>query len=335
MRRAALGVAVVVLLCAAAARWSHRRDAGGIRHTTSASPAARAAPAAASPAALDEDDAASPALGPRPRSLRGTRVDGGLAVDAGGRFMATPDARRLFDYFLATAGEEPPERIRARIVAAIEQRLSGDAARDATALLDRYLAYRERAGHTRTREELLAARRETLGADADALFADVTPLEELAVEVARTANDPRLSPDERAARRAALEASLPQSLQDTRARVLAPLTLSQEEAALRAAGASPDAIRAIREQMAGVEAADRLEALDRARADWDTRVASYREARAAIEADPSLSADARARAVADLLATRFSVPERTRVAALDRIAAGVTSPEAGAATPPR
>src|SRR5262249_33736103 len=193
-------------------RGRHRRDGGGIGRATSASPVARPA-AGAAPAATRDDPAAT--LGPRPRSLRGTRVDGGLAVDAGGRLMATPDARRLFDYFLATAGEEPPERTGARIVAAIAQRLSGDAARDATALLDRYLAYRERARHATTRDELLAARRDTLGADADALFADVTTLEEMAVEVARTASDPRLSPEERAARRAALEASLPQSLRDT------------------------------------------------------------------------------------------------------------------------
>jgi lipase chaperone LimK len=332
VRRAALALTVALLLCAVAARWPQRREGDGVRHATSASPVARPAAVAATAAA---HDAAQATLGPRPRSLRGTRVDGGLAVDAAGRFVATPDARRLFDYFLATAGEEPPERIRARIVAAIEQRLSGDAARDATALLDRYLAYRERARHATTRDQLLAARRDTLGADADALFADVTPLEEMAVEVARTASDPGLSPEERAARRAALEATLPQSLRDTRAQVLAPLTLIQEEAALRAAGATPDAIRALREQMAGTEAADRLEALDRARADWDARVASYREARLSIEADPSLTADARAQAIADLLAARFSGPERTRIAALDRIAAGVMSPEGRAATPPR
>jgi len=249
--------------------------------------------------------------------------------------MATPDARRLFDYFLATAGEEPEEKIRARIVAVIDRRLSGDAARDATALLDRYLAYRERARHATTREELLAARRDILGADADPFFADVTPLEEMAVETARLASDPALTADERAAQRAALEAQLPEPLQRTRAEVVAPLNLVQQEAALRAAGASPESIRALREQMAGVEAADRLEALDHARADWNARVASYREARATIESDPSFSVDARARAVADLLATRFSGPERTRVAALDRIAAGVTSPEAGPANPLR
>jgi lipase chaperone LimK len=74
--------------------------------------------------------------------------------------------------------------------------------------------------------------------------------------------------------------------------------------------------------MAGADAADRLEALDRTRADWDARVASYREARAAIEADASLPAEARAQAIDDLIAARFTGPERMRVAALDRIAAG-------------
>jgi lipase chaperone LimK len=301
-----------------AARWPLRRSASDDHHAASSvvtAPAAQAAAPAAVPAETDG------ARGPRPRSLRGTRVDGGLAVDANGHFVVTPDARRLFDYFLATTGEEPDADIRTRIVAVIDRRLSGDAARDAAALLDRYLAYRERAQHTSTREGLLAARRETLGPDADALFADVTPLEEMAVETARIANDPTLTPDERAARRAALEAQLPESMRETRSQALAPLELIEQESALRAVGASPDEVRALRERMAGPEAADRLEALDRARAEWDARVASYREARAAIESDPSLTAEARTRAIDDLVAARFTGPERVRVAALDRIAA--------------
>ena len=110
-------------------------------------------------------------------------------------------------------------------------------------------------------------------------------------------------------------------MREARAQALAPLNLVEEESALRAAGASPDEIRALRERMAGADAADRLEALDRARADWDARVASYREARAVIEADSSLPAAARAQAIDDLIAARFTGPERMRVAALDRIAA--------------
>src|SRR5882724_6410971 len=58
---------------------------------------------------------ATPARG-RPRSLRGTRIDGGLVVDADGRFVATIDARRLFDYFLTASGEVPADLLRARIL---------------------------------------------------------------------------------------------------------------------------------------------------------------------------------------------------------------------------
>ena len=51
---------------------------------------------------------------PRPRSLRGTRVDGGLVVDAAGRFVPTIDARRLFDYFLTASGEVPDDLVPGR-----------------------------------------------------------------------------------------------------------------------------------------------------------------------------------------------------------------------------
>ena len=173
----------------AAARWPLRRDAGGGGHATSRRRSRRSGRERRPPYPRHRRRA-------RPRRARcAARASTRLVVDASGRFVATPDARRLFDYFLATAGEEPVADIRARIVAVIDRRLSGDAARDATALLDRYLAYRERARHTTTREDLLAARRQVLGADADALVADVTPLEDMAVEAARLANDPSLGPD--------------------------------------------------------------------------------------------------------------------------------------------
>src|SRR5512144_31870 len=75
---------------------------------------------------------------PRPRSLRGTRVDGGLAVDADGRFLPTRDARRLFDYFLTATGEATDAEVRTRIEREIARRLPPDAAREAGRLLERY-----------------------------------------------------------------------------------------------------------------------------------------------------------------------------------------------------
>ena len=88
---------------------------------------------------------------------------------------------------------------------------------------------------------------------------------------------------------------------------------------LRASGAQAAEIRAVRERSFGVEAADRLEELDRQRAVWQQRLDEYREALDAIEQNESRDAGARDRAIEALRAERFTPEERLRVVALDRI----------------
>jgi len=294
-------------------------------------PPAPGAASASRSAALDETrTTAAPSDGPqapsakpgRPRSLRGTRVDGGLAVDADGRFVPGPETRRLFDYFLTATGEEPPERTRSRIVAEIERRLPPSARAEAVALLDRYLDYRERArtfeasGDLPARVEALARlRREIFGDDSRRLFGDERSVAR-AAEIARIASDATLSEEERVRRLAALDAALPPAASAARARALAPLALANAEAALRAQGGSPEAIRALREQLVGPGAADRLAALDQRRAEWQRRLDDFRAARQAIETDPALDPAERDRRIQDLLAARFTPTERQRVQAL-------------------
>lgn len=282
----------------------------------------------------------------RPRSLRGTRTDGGLLLDTDGRFVPTLEARRLFDYFLTTEGEAAPEAVRARIVREITRRLPPDAARDATALLDRYLAYRAAArqraaaspsgdGDMEGRLAMLAAlRREILGeVAAEAFFAHEEAEARLLLETRRILSDQTLPPEARAAKVEALyaerEASLPDDVRAARAAARLASMLPAAEAEVRAQGGDAARVQDLRERLAGPEAAERLADLDRRRADWDTRLGAFRAARARLEQDATLSPDARKAAVADLLTKSFTPPERTRVAALDRIAGAPTS-----ATPP-
>lgn len=157
----------------------------------------------------------------RPASLAGARTDGRLEVDAQGRFRPSAAARLLFDHFLTASGEASPAQIRARIVAAIERRLPPAAAADAVALLDRYLAYRERARDlaagglkgaalAERLEAVVRLRREVLGtADAEALFADEEARDRAALERRRALTDPSLSPAERTQRLDAAAAVLP------------------------------------------------------------------------------------------------------------------------------
>ena len=323
--RRALGIGAAALLVAVALRARHPAPPAPAAASASRSAALDATRATAAPPDGPQDPAAKPG---RLRSLRGTRVDGGLAVDANGRFVPGPETRRLFDYFLTATGEEPPGRTRSRIVAEIERRLPPSARAETVALLDRYLDYRERArtfeasGDLAARVEALARLRgEIFGADdSRRLFGDDERSVARAAEIARIASDATLSEEERVRRLVALDAALPPATTAARARALAPLALANAEAALRAQGGSPEAIRALRLQLVGPDAAERLAALDQRRAEWQHRLDDFRAARQTIETDPALAPAERDRRVQELLAAGFTPAERQRVQALDAAA---------------
>lgn len=332
VRRALLGLVVVGLVVAGLAwRGGERGGAsprGEAPDVVAGDPAGDAEGEGAEADAVADPDAAL-----RPRSLRGTRVDGGLVVDAAGHFVPTLETRRFFDYFLTATGEIAPDALRAQIVTAIGRRLPPSEAPAAVALLDRYLDYRDRAramADAGTASDDLAARlqqverlrREVFPPDVvEAFFAE----EEAAVhrEIARraVAGDPSLSFAERQQGLAAIDADAPPEVREARAAAVLAGTLQQEEAALHARGGSPDELRALRERLVGPEAASRLADLDTRRADWQARVDEFRSERARIVADQSRTQAERATAVSALLASRFSEPERLRVQALDEIPA--------------
>ncbi|WP_437971455.1 lipase secretion chaperone [Sorangium sp. So ce260] len=293
---------------------------------TDARPALSTSPA---PARLQQAlSVARPAAAPplaTPTSLRGTDVDGAVLVDANGDLIVGPELLALFDYFLSATGEEPAAAIEARIVAAIRERAASPAAEQAIALLDRYLGYREAAGAARVAQaadpaERLAAlreiRREQLGAeDAARLFGDEEREGEAAIEASRVLADAALSPEERDARLAEVEAALPEHLREAREAAVRPLVQQAEERALLDAGASEEELHAHRVATVGPDAADRLAELDRQRAAWQQRLDAFEDARAAIAATV---ADPEARRAAEeaLLARAFTPEERLRVRAI-------------------
>jgi lipase chaperone LimK len=267
-----------------------------------------------------------------PRSLRGSDADGGLAIDAGGAFLPTPDAIALFDYFLAASGEEDPAVIRQRIVDQIRGRLGGAAAREAEALLDSYLAFRdelrelvqaaEAPPHLEQRLQWIRElRREHFGPEvAAALFGAGEDVVLIDLERRRVATDASLDAEERAARLAALDARLPESVRVTRQRARAPQRVREEVAALRSAGASEAEVFAVRERSFGAEAADRLAALDAQRAEWERRLAAYQAERDQLLADEEIAAlakEEREAALDALRAAHFEPGELQRVRAID------------------
>jgi lipase chaperone LimK len=264
--------------------------------------------ATASPASPPATVTAPVAPAPLPRSLAGTQPDGRLAVDENGDLVVDLELRRFFDYYLTATGEEPEAALRARIEAALDARLPARAAGQARALLARYLGYRDagrglRAADSANLAERLATvralRREWLGeAVATAFFGEDERADEAALQ--------------RAARTGASGTSASAEATASAGPAEAPVVTLQKEAALRAAGAPPEEIRALRVAAFGPDGADRLEALDRAHAAWRARLEAFRAARDRLGDDPA--------AVARLLDTSFAPEEALRVRALERAA---------------
>ena len=297
----------------------------------------------AAPSAL-RDAPAIAELPPLPASLAGSRPDGALVRDADGRFVPTRDALDLFDYFFSASGEEPDALIRARIEAAIAEQLDDPA--PALDLLDRYLGYRAEARALFTEENAAALplerrlqrirelRRAHFGELADALFSEEEERWRADIERLHVLHDSALAEEERAARLATLEAELPESVREARDAATAASSLRRDEARLRAEGASDAEIGALREARFGREAAERLAALDQARAAWHARVSAYRAERERVAAREPDDAEARAAAIAALRDAHFRGAERLRIEALDRLEAQTAaSTTAGAANP--
>ena len=262
-------------------------------------------------------------------SLKGTEVAGGLLRDEAGNFLPTPDALVLFEYFLSATGEASRDEITARIRAEIARRLDPPADAQAYAFLDRYLSYREQGralatdaeddADLRARfERLRELRRQTFGEEvAVALFGEEEAVAEISIAQREIAADASLDEEEKAARIEDLYAQLPEPVRRAREQTMAALQLRADEARLREQGAGAEEIRRLRVERFGEEAAARLDALDRERAEWDRRLADFRAESTRIRSDRSLTPRQQDAAIARLMAERFAENERIRVEALN------------------
>ncbi|MBU2013798.1 MAG: lipase secretion chaperone [Gammaproteobacteria bacterium] len=285
--------------------------------------------AAAPPRQLPKTQPVTQGTPQLPTSFKGTQVDGQFSLDEAGNLIIGAELRHLFDYFLAAAGEEPLknsiERLRRYIVAELPE----PARSQASAVLVQYLNYKRQlldleATYSRTTD--ISALRQRLSAVQElrarvlepavhqAFFAldeayDRFSLERLAIQA-----DSALDSDAKGRAIDQLRAGLPGDLQE----LLVPQLqseLREQTVALQAQGANAQQIRQLRQQLVGSEAAARLEALDRQRAQWQQRVAVYRQERQRIEATRGLDDVERRSAIEQLEAEQFDEGERLRLVA--------------------
>jgi len=264
---------------------------------------------------------AAPAAVPFAPSLQGTRPDGAVRVAPDDSVAVDEQLIALFDYCLSTVGEHAPDQVRAQIERELDRTLRSAAAAAAKRVLLRYFAYKQALATLEAGPELagpdaasLQRRLAALAAlrarffskqEAAAIFGREDAANADALARLRIREDRSLTPQQKEERLAALDASLPPALRESRE---APLRIGRmQEAAerMRAAGADDEAVFRMRAEAFGADAAGRLAEVDREEAAWKQRIAAYLVQRKGMNSDA---------AVAALRSRMFSEEEERRLA---------------------
>lgn len=270
-----------------------------------------------------------------PKSLSDTDVDGALEVDKNGNLIIAHSVRQVFDYFLSAIGEEDLTTIVARIRAYIRHKLAAypQAAQQAEQILDSYLSYRDALGRIpqiqgdpsqnisavrHQKEQIAALRTQYMARDViDAFFGDEDAYDRYTMARIELMQDKSLSATEKAKRSAELLNALPPQLKESVQTLNKYQELTTFTEDWKTRGGKPEELRAIREQIVGVEATERLEALDKERAEWETRINSYLTTRDTLLKNPALSDAERQRQLNDMKNKDFNEQEQVRVEAFE------------------
>ncbi|WP_296228718.1 lipase secretion chaperone [Ralstonia sp. UBA689] len=283
----------------------------------------------------------------RPTELADTQAPDGLRVDASGHLIVEAPNRAVFDYFLDVPASLPEAQRVAMAETHLRAKLVSPALSEAQSLLQRYLAYRKAlagqgdAGRSKPsleqvqqRPEMIATlrqqlgtrsalRRQVLGADvAQAWYGDEDAMDAAALDRLAIMADPSLTPEQRAAKLAAIEANLPPSVREARRNASAPIKLANDMDEWTKQGLSEAQIRQ-RLAAQGIDGvvADRLVQASREEAAWRTRYDAYARERDRINSFSGLSDADRAAQIAQLRQQTFAASnEALRAQALDALA---------------
>lgn len=281
-----------------------------------------------------------------PASLAGTEVDGEILIDENKNLHVTRRLRDLFDYFLATVGEESLPTIIQRVKAYIRHRTPEPAQSQAVALFDQYIAYRaalrsipEAGGKPANQIDLeaiaqqKAAERQLRQQFFDAptikaFFGDDDAYDQYTLETLKVANNTQLSEAEKARKNAELLKQLPEPLRESMQEMAKIQNLEQQTAAWKANNGSAAELRQIRLNLVGAAATDRLEALDQDNQQWQQRVDGYLKEYNTINNNPQWSVEQKQLMVLSLRRQQgFSEQEQLRLTAFEQMAAqGIPPP---------
>ncbi|OUR89846.1 hypothetical protein A9Q81_20840 [Gammaproteobacteria bacterium 42_54_T18] len=276
--------------------------------------------------------------GALPPSLEGTRVPFNLLIDENGELIVNESLRRLFDYFFTTNGEEPLEIIVARIKELITTHLPEIAQGSALEILQQYFELKqaeielarqmdfefkasgERPSLIEIRRVLRDLRASNLDADVYAAFFGVeNQRDDYTLNRLEIQGDASLTDEERQTALETIEEYLPPADREHMESEREAQQVYQDVKNAKAEGATEAEVFHLREQVFGVEAAQRYADADSKQASWDNRITTYRAQREDILNATGLTEDDKTNQIGQLRQQHFEGTELKRISVIDRM----------------
>lgn len=268
-------------------------------------------------------------------SLKDTDIDGAYPVGADGHLLLNVSIKERFEYFLSTLGEFSLEDVLAMVREDIQAELQEPARSEALALFEDYIAYKRSLVELEKQlgpaagfeqfdmnslryrlDQLRNKRREFLSAEAaDAFFGFDETYDDYMLGKLEVMNNPQLNTAEKTAQITQLENQLPAELQSMRSETERISQVFAQTEKMKQSGASAEQVYNKNVQEFGPEAAQRINALEVQRAQWQQRIDVYLAAKKTIEASDK-SAQQKEQALAELR-NAFSPQEQLRLAAYE------------------
>lgn len=264
-------------------------------------------------------------------TFRFTSVDGSINVDERNHLIIDQELRHWLDFYLAAIGEIELEQIVSMMELEIGK-LPNPGQAQALEILKQYLAYKQELAEYDNRELLaidqhndiqhltdrldwqMRLRRRHLDDEVVEIFwhqdevIDNYALEKLKIKSSN------LSDVDKQERLLALDQSLPESLYSFKQELYIASNLLEKEQALIESN-DPQALRELRIKEVGIEAADRLEKIDKVQNSWKLKVLSYHNEEKRLSKIVGMSDEDKATALSEYREKHFENKEILRLPA--------------------
>ena len=275
---------------------------------------------------------ASSMYGDFPLSMKGTAIPS-LYLDNEGNLIQDKHAKDFIEYFISGAREEGNYTAVGRMQEYFGMTLDEPALSQALTLLDNYMDYRLQLDNVVSRDDIIlhgdkkmtvlqetlerrkALRRETLGHEAaQAMFGDSEKYESYAVNMLQATQDPSLTKDQKLARFAEYEASLPEHIREKVRYKREEQLLDEKIKHLKQQGNKESEIFELRKAFYGEKPAKRLAFMDEKSDEWLSRVQQFNQQKQQILASVIMNEQQKRQQINDLRSRHFNEDEKMKLA---------------------